>query len=172
MIKYKNKFSFFNELFVVFEKSLFNFYYNKKFYKNDYYLNVSDNIIYYLNSNINNLNTIIDLVAYENNNKLLKNDELLFYKIYNYNKDIYYSLFLKKHYSNYKFYKNLIWLEREVIESFNYSFYNNNDQRNLLLNYDFRTKILKKKNSLESLKSVKSYYNNYLYNNINKTVEL
>jgi hypothetical protein len=108
LIKYKNKFSFFNELFVVFEKSLFNFYYNKKFYKNDYYLNTSHNIIYYLNSNVNNLNTIIDLVAYENNNKLLKNEELLFYKIYNYNKDVYCSLFLKKHYSNYKFYSNLI----------------------------------------------------------------
>lgn len=158
------------DLFVVFEKCNFNCFSNKISYKNYTKINTQTNIFWYIKYfNFVNKTFVLDLVCYENNS--YKNTQVISYEIYLYGSDQFISV-KSDNRESLVYYKNSVWLEREVTESFGYYFKNSSDNRNLLMEYSNNQYPLKVCNPLESFIDLKSKSLNFINSIKSQSVEL
>lgn len=96
------------------------------------------------------------MVCFENYNAVIYGQNQVICVLHDLNCDLYMGLIYNKNISNYRFFTNLIWLEREVSECFGYYFNNTVDSRNLLLEYSNDQYPLKVSNPLESFVEYKT----------------
>lgn len=153
-------------------KNAFKIFFLKKFYINHIYIYIYNTIFSYIKIMQSLFNfyklSLIEITGCdvtELNNFYFKfhNNLLAIYNFINY-KTFFRYIFLineKNLYSLELLYPNSNWLERELIEFFNYNIINKNDTRNLLLDYNINYHPLLKNFNTEGFEEIYFNYNTY-----------